>query len=124
MMGVLGTGLISVISMIVSSFVTFFFTRKKYYAEVDIKLVDKMEKSLDFYRHLSDDNKARLEEVVKRNNELATEVNTLRKQVLDLTMNICMDLTCVNRIREGAYTEKDIQRISRNIKTGCDEDNR
>lgn len=124
MMGVLGTGLISVISMIVSSFVTFFFTRKKYYAEVDIKLVDKMEKSLDFYRHLSDDNKARLEEVVKRNNELATEVNTLRKQVLDLTMNICMDLTCVNRIREGAYTEKDIQRISRNIKTGCDENNR
>lgn len=124
MMGVLGTGLISVVSIIVSSFVTFFFTRKKYHAEVDVTLVDKMEKSLDFYRHLSDDNRVRLEEVVKRNNELATEVSTLRKQVMDLTMNICMDLTCVNRIREGAYTEKDIQRISRNIKTGCDEDNR
>ena len=28
------------------------------------------------------------------------EVQELRKQVLNLTMNICMDLTCSHRIRE------------------------
>ena len=32
--------------------------------------------------------------------ELEKEVAELRKQVLNLTMNICMDLTCSNRIKE------------------------
>ena len=61
---------------------------------------EKMEKSLEFYRNLSDDNRARLEEITERNNELEKEVAELRKQVLNLTMNICMDLTCSNRIKE------------------------
>lgn len=59
-----------------------------------------MEKSLEFYKSLSDDNRVRLEEITDRNNELEKEVQELRKQVLNLTMNICMDLTCTHRIRE------------------------
>ena len=59
-----------------------------------------MEKSLEFYKSLSDDNKNRLEEITERNNELEKEVQELRKQVLNLTMNICMDLACSHRIRE------------------------
>lgn len=97
---VLITGCTGLFTAIVSSWLSWFFARKKYNSEVDLNLIEKMEKSLEFYRSLSDDNKARLEEMAERNAELEKEVQELRKQVLNLTMNICMDLTCANRIRE------------------------
>ena len=99
-LGILITGGVGLITSIVSSWTTWFFARKKYNSEVDLNLVEKMEKSLEFYRNLSDDNRARLEEITERNNELEKEVQELRKQVLTLTMNICMDLTCAHRMRE------------------------
>ena len=99
-LGILITGGVGLITSIVSSWTTWFFARKKYNSEVYLNLVEKMEKSLEFYRNLSDDNRARLEEITERNNELEKEVAELRKQVLNLTMNICMDLTCSNRIKE------------------------
>ena len=99
-LGILITGGVGLITSIVSSWTTWFFESKKYNTEVDLNLVEKMEKSLEFYRNLSDDNRARLEEITERNNELEKEVAELRKQVLNLTMNICMDLTCSNRIKE------------------------
>jgi hypothetical protein len=99
-LGILITGGVGLLTSIVSSWTTWFFTRKKYNSEVDLNLVEKMEKSLEFYKSLSDDNKNRLEEITERNNELEKEVQELRKQVLNLTMNICMDLTCSHRIRE------------------------
>ena len=97
---ILITGGVGLVTSIVSSWTTWFLARKKYNSEVDLNLVEKMEKSLEFYRNLSDDNRARLEEITERNNELEKEVAELRKQVLNLTMNICMDLTCSNRIKE------------------------
>ena len=97
---ILITGGVGLITSIVSSWTTWFFTRKKYNSEVDLNLVEKMEKSLEFYKSLSDDNKTRLEEITERNNELEKEVQELRKQVLNLTMNICMDLACAHRTRE------------------------
>ncbi len=109
-MDVLITGLIGLATTVVSSGTSWFFARKKYNSEVDLNLVEKMEKSLEFYKSLSDDNQSRLEEITERNNELDKEVQELRKQVLNLTMNICMDLTCTHRIREY-YKEK--ERISR-----------
>ena len=99
-LGILITGGVGLITSIVSSWTTWFLARKKYNSEVDLNLVEKMEKSLEFYKSLSDDNKTRLEEITERNNELEKEVQELRKQVLNLTMNICMDLTCSHRIKE------------------------
>lgn len=96
------TGGVGLITSVISSCVTWFLARKKYNSEVDLNLVEKMEKSLEFYKSLSDDNRIRLEEITDRNNELNTEIQELRKQVLNLTMNICMDLTCVNRVTEIA----------------------
>lgn len=98
--GILITGGVGLVTSVVSSWTAWFFARKKYNSEVDLNLVEKMEKSLEFYRNLSDDNRARLEEITERNNELEKEVAELRKQVLNLTMNICMDLTCSHRIKE------------------------
>lgn len=110
---VLITGGVGLITSIVSSWTTWFFARRKYNSEVDLNLVEKMEKSLEFYRSLSDDNRERLEEITERNNELEKEVQELRKQVLNLTMNICMDLTCANRIRERMRDEKNKDRYNR-----------
>lgn len=94
------TGGIGLVSTIVSGWVSWIFARKKYNSEVDHNLIENMENSLEFYKKLSDDNRARLEEMAERNKALEVEIQELRKQMLNLTMNICMDLTCANRVRE------------------------
>lgn len=94
------TGGIGLVSTIISGWVSWIFARKKYNSEVDHNLIENMENSLEFYKKLSDDNRARLEEMAERNRILEVEIQELRKQMLNLTMNICMDLTCANRVRE------------------------
>lgn len=100
-------GGIGLLTTITSGWVSWFFARKKYNSEVDHNLIENMKESLEFYKQLSDDNKARIEESINKCNMLETELATannellsLRKQMLDLTMNICMDLTCKVRQRE------------------------
>ena len=56
------------------------FHKKKYNTEVDSNLINNMQESLDFYMKLSDDNKERLEEVLKRNEQLESELDALKKQ--------------------------------------------
>lgn len=109
------TGGIGLVSTIVSGWVSWVFARKKYNSEVDHNLIENMENSLEFYKKLSDDNRARLEEMAERNRVLEVEIQELRKQMLNLTMNICMDLTCANRVREQLkrrnYNGKDKDRL-------------
>lgn len=94
------TGGIGLLTTVVSAITSWLFARKKYNSEVDHNLIENMENSLEFYKKLSDDNKTRLEEMAERNKILEAEIQELRKQMLNLTMNICMDLTCANRVRE------------------------
>lgn len=103
---ILITGGVGILSTIASGWITWFITRKKYYSEVDHNLIENMENSLEFYKKLSDDNRTRLEEMAERNKALELELQELRKQVLNLTLNICMDLTCKRRIGEHQYNEK------------------
>ena len=63
---ILITGGVGLVTSIVSSWTTWFLARKKYNSEVDLNLVEKMEKSLEFYKSLSDDNRTRLEEITER----------------------------------------------------------
>ena len=98
---VLLTAGIGVITTIASGWTSYFFTRKKYNSEVDNNLIENMQESLDFYKQLSDDNRARLEEVLKRNTELQEknkkiedEINQLRNQMFNMMSQICLDLTC------------------------------
>ena len=74
-----------VITSILSGFTSWFFTKKKYNAEVDNSLISNMQESLEFYKALADDNKARLEDVLSENAELRQEVTELREQVSKLT---------------------------------------
>lgn len=100
--------LIGVASTFISGFSGWFFARKKYNSEVDNNLIANMQESLNFYKQLSDDNRARLDEVLKRNEELEKrddalerEVRELRTQMFNLMGQICLDLTCKIRQREA-----------------------
>lgn len=95
------TGIIGLISTIVSGSLSWTLARRKYNSEVDNNLIENMEKSLEFYRRLSDDNRARLEETIQRNQALEREVQELKNQMLNLAVNICTDLTCDHRKRKN-----------------------
>lgn len=74
-----------IITTFLSGFSSWFFTKKKYNAEVDNNLINNMQDSLEFYKALADDNKARLDEVLIENADLRKEVSDLREQVSRLT---------------------------------------
>jgi hypothetical protein len=98
-LGILITGGVGIITTIISGWTSWFFARRKYNSEVDNNLIENMQQSLEFYKKLSDDNKNRLDEVLRRNAELKQEIKDLRKQVFSLMDSICTDLTCQLRKR-------------------------
>ena len=97
---VIVTGVVGLITTVTSGWVSWLFAKKKYNAEVDTNLIENMQKSLDFYMKLSDDNKVRLDEALKRNDTLEGEIKDLRKQMFELMNNICYDMTCELRSRQ------------------------
>lgn len=98
-LGILITGGVGIIATVISGWTSWFFARRKYNSEVDNNLIENMQRSLEFYKKLSDDNKNRLDEVLKRNAELEQEIRDLRKQMFSLMNSICTDLTCQLRKR-------------------------
>lgn len=98
-LGILITGGVGIITTAISGWTSWFFARRKYNSEVDNNLIENMQQSLEFYKKLSDDNKNRLDEVLKRNAELEQEIRDLRKQMFSLMNSICTDLTCQLRKR-------------------------
>lgn len=99
--GVLITAIIGVVTTFTSGWTAWFFARKKYNSEVDGNLIANMKESLEFYKQLSDDNKKRLDEALKRSDYLEEEVKELRKQVLNLMTIMCTDLSC--QLRKGDH---------------------
>lgn len=102
--------IVSLIVTIITNVVTWLLTRKKYNAEVDFTLLENMQKSLDFYKQLSDDNSKRLEEVLQRNErleqkneDLEKEIRELRNQIFSIMQNICYNLSCNYRDRRELF---------------------
>lgn len=100
-MGIIITGAIGLLTTLISGWTSWFFARKKYNSEVDGNLIANMKESLEFYKQLSDDNKKRLDEALKRSDYLEEEVKELRKQVLNLMTVMCTDLSC--QLRKGNH---------------------
>ena len=100
-MGIIITGAIGLLTTLISGWTSWFFARKKYNSEVDGNLIANMKESLEFYKQLSDDNKKRLDEALKRSDYLEEEVKELRKQVLNLMTVMCTDLSC--QLRKGDH---------------------
>lgn len=94
------TGIIGLFATILSGWLSYYFTREKYHTEVNYGIIQNMKESLEFYHKLSDDNCKRLEQVMLRNAELEKEVKKLKDQMLELSVNICMQLSCDRRIKE------------------------
>ena len=90
----------NILAPIITGFASWLMAKKKYYSEVDSTVIANMKESLEFYKQLSDDNKERLKEVLDKNDLLEKEISELKSQMLKLAMNICMDLTCRNRVLE------------------------
>lgn len=88
----------NILAPILTGLASWLMAKKKYYSEVDSTVIANMKESLDFYKQLSDDNKARLSEVLKKNEQLEKEMSELKSQMLNLAMSICMDLTCKKRV--------------------------
>lgn len=104
---VLITAGIGIISTFIGSWTSWLFARKKYNSEVDNNLIQNMKESLDFYKQLSDDNKNRLEEILRKNEELEIldkkleeEVRQLRNQMFNIMGQICTNLACSARTRD------------------------
>lgn len=108
---VIVTGVVGLITTITSGWISWLFAKRKYNAEVDGNLIENMQKSLDFYMKLSDDNKSRLDEALKRNDALEDEVRELRKQVSELMISVCVDLSCElrKRVPKKKVSKKDCQ---------------
>lgn len=90
----------NILAPIITGFASWLMAKKKYYSEVDSTVIANMKESLEFYKQLSDDNRERLKEVLDKNDQLGKEISELKSQMLKLAMNICMDLTCRNRVLE------------------------
>lgn len=73
-------GAIGLVTTVVSAWASWFFTRKKYSAEVDNSIIDGMQDSLKFYTSLSDDNKTRLNEMIERSSKIEEENKILREE--------------------------------------------
>ena len=118
---ILITGGVGIVSSIISGWVSWIFARKKYNSEVDGNLIENMQKSLEFYKNLSDDNEQRLdkvlednvalrqtvEELLTENKQLKKEIDTLKDQVIKITTTICTDLSCQIRRKDFDTLNKD-----------------
>lgn len=101
----------NILAPIITAFATWLMAKRKYNSEVDNNVICNMKESLEFYKQLSDDNRERLSEVLRKNDQLEKEMSDLKTQLLNLTLNICMDLTCKHRI----LNVKEDQFINKNM---------
>ena len=116
---VIVTGVVGLITTVTSGWASWLFAKKKYNAEVDSSVIENMKQSLEFYTKLSDDNKSRLDEALKRNEALEREISQLRQQMFELMNNICYDVTCELRARKPRkekLNEKSIKDCEYDIK--------
>lgn len=107
MIDVIITGVVGLISSIVSGVVSWLTAKKKYNAEVDSTIIENLQKSLEFYEKLVNDNTRRLEDVLKRNEDLEKrnqaleeKITNLSNQVFTLMTEICLDFSCQRRVRK------------------------
>lgn len=109
---VLITAIGGLLTTLLGSWASWFYTRKKYNSEVDNNQIKNMQESLEFYKQLSDDNKRRLEEVLQKNQELEKEVAELRQQVFDL-----MHSTILSNAKKLKKIERENKTLKKKAKT-------
>lgn len=104
------TGVVGIITTIVSGWTSWFFCKKKYNAEVDNNIILNMQKSLEFYTKLSDDTRERLEESLREKAKLEDEVSELRREMLKFMSNVCYNMSCELRKLEHKNNQYGIKK--------------
>lgn len=78
----------TLLTLIVSNWITWFLSRKKYNSEVDGTLIKNLQESLAFYTKVCDDNQRRLEENLVKIKQQDDTIELLRKQVEELKSQV------------------------------------
>lgn len=126
MTGIIISSICGVVATGVSSFLTWFFSKKKYNSEVEGSNIQNMKESLEFYIKLSDDTNNRLaKEIEEHNNEVKAlkqenadlkrelrdqenkflnmiddnrrEINLMKNQMLSVYGQVCLNFKCTER---------------------------
>lgn len=107
------TGVISIVTIVTSNFVTWFFSRKKYNAGVEHDRIENLESSLDIYDKLSDSKDNILKRLLKESEDLAkinisllSEVRSLRLQVNTLIKILETELPNVDLEKYGVKIDR------------------
>lgn len=87
----------TIIGSVISSLVTFLFTKKKYNAEVDSAKIDNLKQIIDIQNEQIKNLSERLNIILDRNKQLEQEVVEVRKQMFNVLSSICYDFTCKHR---------------------------
>ena len=110
-LGLLGTAL--------GSFLSYFFTRKKYKAQVDENIITNMQKALDFYEKLAESTNNKLNDLLKKIDALEKEneeikeqkkkqdekIDILEKQIQELFEISCTVKACSKRKKAKTETK-------------------
>lgn len=78
----------TLLTLIVSNWITWFLSRRKYNSEVDGTLIKNLQESLAFYTKVCDDNQRRLEENLVKIKQQDDTIELLRKQVEELKSQV------------------------------------
>lgn len=106
--GIIITGCIGIVTTMMSSWATWFFSRKKYNSEVNTNEIENLKKSLEFYEKIVKDNTKQLELYIDLVEDYRVEVYTLKGIINRLLNNSCLDNKCLAR---EFYTEEQIREI-------------
>lgn len=107
-LGVIITGIIGLITTVISGWTSWFFARKKYNTEVDSNEIANLKKSLEFYEDIVKDNNKKLQFYIDLAENNRIEVYRLKGVIHRLLNNSCLDNGCIKRI---FYTEDQIRDI-------------
>lgn len=114
------TGLIGIVTSIITGWSTYFFTRKKYNTEVDSNEIANLKQSLEFYENIVQDNSEKLKIYIKLAEEQRLEVYRLKAILHRLLNNSCLDENCTIR---QFYTKKQLTELLEEIKHPTVEEN-
>lgn len=86
------TAIVPFLSSLLTGLTTFFFTRRKYVSEVKTNDIANMQKSLQFYIDMVEDNKKRIDAYQTEIEDLRRENSELRRQLQELSLRLINDL--------------------------------
>lgn len=96
--------LIGIFEMVLTSLVTFLFTRRKYKNEVkegeihnDGYKIDNDEKKFNLYIKMINENEKRIDRLQKENDDLSLQIAEMRSVVFGMLQQVCTDMMCQNR---------------------------